>query len=283
MLYRAIGGLAFILAIVGGAHSGSAATGGDDGEWPYKFVVKGPSAAVGGDQIVYRVWYTNVHPERPEGPGFVFSWTAEGASFASSNVISGPDGVISETSESSIRWDFGEAPPSGAVRVVLRVSGGFTGKFGAGIYVPGTGIHLPSGSVTSVSTTIRDEWPYRLVVTGPETAESGAQISYVVTFRKVHPYRDESPAFVFSWTGKAGRFIASKVLKGPAGTLTPQLEQNSVRWDFSSSPDFGRVRIGLKVRRGFTGVLGVGMYVPGTAIHLPRDSVTSVSTTITAP
>lgn len=277
--------LILLAALVGisVAHPGSADTAGTDEEWPYRFVVKGPATAAGGDQVVYRVWYTNVHPERPEGPGFVFSWAGEGARFTSSNVISGADGLMTRMSGSSISWDFSESQLSGAVRVVLRVRGDFTGQFGAGIYIAGTQIHLPPGSVTGVKTTVRDEWPFRFVVTGPETAASGDQISYLVTYRKVHPYRREGPAFIFSWTGAGARFRGSRVLRGPDGLLTPQLDSNYIRWDFSSSPRQGQVRVSLRVRNGFTGILGVGMYVPGTAIHLPPDSVTSMSTRITAP
>lgn len=286
MTYR-VSLLMLVATLLGvtGARSGSANTGGADEEWPYRFIMAGPATAAGGDQVAYRLTYTNVHPERRGGPGFVFTFSRDHASFGSSSVVNGPGGRMTITRDEHteyVWWDFSSAPPSGAVRLVLRIHGDFTGVLAASMYVPGTAIHLPPDSVTSVKTTVRDEWPYRFVVSGPTTAASGDQIAYRITYTKLHRFRIESPAFVFGWDGKGARFIASKVLAGPAGVLTPGFGVDLIRWDFSGARS-GVVRVGLRVKKGFTGTLTVGMYVPGTAIHLPPDSVTSASTRVTAP
>lgn len=137
-------------------HSASVAA--ESADWPYRYVVSGPARAGSSTEVAYRLEYERVR-ETPGSPGFVFTWAEGQASFVSSRIVSGPDGVMgpmaSETGPvSGVRWDFSGTPERGTVEVALRMDPGLTGDFRLSIYVPGTDIVLPPGSITSVTTRV---------------------------------------------------------------------------------------------------------------------------------
>lgn len=117
-------------------------------ESPYQFVIDGPGRAAPGGQVSYRITYTRVSSTHEDwGPGFVFMWDNTKASLVSSRVISGPTGTLSDQVPGlSIRWGF-EGPGSGSVEVTLRIGANAESELEVRVYVPGTWIVLPSGSV----------------------------------------------------------------------------------------------------------------------------------------
>jgi hypothetical protein len=121
--------------------------------WAYRFVVTGPSSALAGSEVTYRVSYDLVIPENYGTAGFVFVYPLDGVTFVSSAVVEGPQGVMSVQTEHSIRWDFNERLQSGAAEVTLRINPDAPpGDLTVAIYVPGTEIYLPGGSVDHVTT-----------------------------------------------------------------------------------------------------------------------------------
>lgn len=123
-------------------------------QWPYRMVVSGPATARAGSEVTYRVEYTLIDPDAIESPAFVFNWPYQGVELVSSHVVDGPDGVMGMQTERSVRWDFSQVIQSGAVEVVLELGPDASGDIGVGIYLLGTGLTLPPGSVESVTTRV---------------------------------------------------------------------------------------------------------------------------------
>jgi hypothetical protein len=122
-------------------------------ELPYRLVLSGPVQAASGSEVTYRVSYERVSQE-PGSPTFVFQWTGTAASLLSVAASDGPQpDVRDQVPGQSVRV----GPPgndAGAVDFLLQIDADFTGELRATIYVPGTGVALPAGSVTEVTTAV---------------------------------------------------------------------------------------------------------------------------------
>lgn len=119
---------------------------------PYRLVLSGPAEASSASDATYRVEYQRVNAN-VGGPGFVFNWPSDAASLVSSSVVAGSAGVMSEMGPGAISWD-SDVGDSGVVQIVLHIDSTFLGQLKTGIYVRGTGIALPEGSVDSVITQV---------------------------------------------------------------------------------------------------------------------------------
>jgi hypothetical protein len=134
--------------------------------WAYRFVVTGLSTARAGSEVTYRVSYDLANPANYGTAGFVFVYPLNDVSFVSSSIVEGPQGVTNVQTEHSIRWDFDQRMQSGAAEVTLRIDPSATGDLTIAIYVPGTGIQLPEGSVIYVTTHVRPAGSAALPGTG---------------------------------------------------------------------------------------------------------------------
>jgi hypothetical protein len=146
-------------------------------DWPYRLVISGPTAAEAGSEAAYRVEYTLLVPGAIQSPGFVFGWNVDHASLVSSRVVAGPQGVMNPMTPNSIAWDFSQPAPSGAVEVVLRFASTFTGDSGVGIYVRGTQILLPEGSVDSFTTIVTAREALPVTGAGPSSSPPGLPLA----------------------------------------------------------------------------------------------------------
>ncbi len=148
-----------VLFVVASSPVGRAEARQDITDWPYRYMVSGPLAASVGEQVTYTVAYEQVLEDTQLfGQSFVFSWSKR-ASLVSFATISGPEASIVEFNEpESQNVGFSGPAPRGAVSFVLRISED-CGDLGVGVYVRGSGIRLPEGSVTEVITEVSPALP----------------------------------------------------------------------------------------------------------------------------
>ncbi len=125
------------------------------------------------------------------------------------------------------------------------------------------------------------DWPYRFVLSGPATAHPGAEVTYVVTYELIEADTATQPGFVFTWPPEAASLASSRVVRGPEALIGEPRPGQSVRLDFSGPASEGAAEFVLHINPEFTGDLRVSIYIPGTSIRLPEDSVTEVTTVVT--
>ena len=108
--------------------------------WPVTLTVTGPSTAVSGQEVTYRVDYQLLDPAAVSQTGFQFDF-ADNTTYVSSQVVSGPAGVLLRLEEGFfIEWGgLGNAEETeGAVEITVRIDPEFVGSVAAQALEPGT-------------------------------------------------------------------------------------------------------------------------------------------------
>ncbi len=143
-------------------------------DWPYLLILSGPATARPGADATYVVTYQRVDANTIYSSHFVFTWPPEAASLTSSRVVSGPaGGMTDQIPGQSVNWGFPRSASEGAVEFVLRIDPGFTGDLRVSIYVRGSGIRLPEGSVTEVTTVVTPAGEFPTTGAGGELNKPG--------------------------------------------------------------------------------------------------------------
>lgn len=125
-----------------------------------------------------------------------------------------------------------------------------------------------------------EDWPYRFVISGPSTAQPGDEVAYVVTYEQVVADPPHGPDLVFTWPPEAAALLSTRVLSGPEGETLDQVQGESVNYLLPGRPAQGQVEFLVLIDSAFTGDLRVTLYVKGTSIRLPEDSVTELTTVV---
>ena len=137
------------------------------------------------------------------------------------------------------------------------------------------GTPVPTGLTPIFSTPM--DLGYRVIVSGPDTAQPSAEVTYNIQYECVREKRDcIELSFEFNWPLEA----ASLVQSSPAGGAEPG-PLGRLNWAFPAGAD-GVVQVVLRVAEGFEGDFGVGVYTHGTGITYSEGSAAHVSTHVVA-
>lgn len=108
--------------------------------WPVTLTMTGPSTAVSGQEVTYRVDYQLLDPATVSQTGFQFD-IPENTTYVSSEVVAGPEGILLRLEEGFfVQWGgLGNAEePEGAVEIKVKIDPEFVGSFGTQALEPGT-------------------------------------------------------------------------------------------------------------------------------------------------
>ena len=107
--------------------------------WPVTLAMTGPATAVSGQEITYAVHYQLTDPATISSTDIVIR-IPQDAAYLSSQVVSGPAGILLGQTERFVRWGgLGSAEETeGEVELVVRIDADFVGSIFADAYVPGT-------------------------------------------------------------------------------------------------------------------------------------------------
>lgn len=108
--------------------------------WPVKLTMTGPSTAVSGQEVTYRVDYQLLDPTAVSQTGFQFD-IPDNTTYVSSEVVSGPEGILLRLEQGFfVEWGgLGNAEePEGAVEVTIRIDAEFVGSVRVQALEPGT-------------------------------------------------------------------------------------------------------------------------------------------------
>ena len=108
--------------------------------YPVTLIMSGPSVAVQGQEITYRLSYEFTDPATIPSAWIVIRMTP-GAEYLSARVISGPPGRrLFEETKSSYRWGVHAADGTeGEIEIVARIDPGSSGSIISDAYLVGTG------------------------------------------------------------------------------------------------------------------------------------------------
>jgi hypothetical protein len=124
--------------------------------FPYRVVLSGPSEARAGEEVTYQLEYQRVSEEL--GGEIVLEYghtsSAPTGSLVSIRAASGSEftDIGAQIAGYSERIAF--AGDAGILEVTVRIRADFVGETGLSFYVPGTGILMPPGTVSSVRTDV---------------------------------------------------------------------------------------------------------------------------------
>lgn len=119
--------------------------------YEFRIIVSGPATVTAGSIVTYRVTYEQVDRARPGQAQFAFVFPAEFDVVSTSLPPGAPECIEQPTN--SLRC-IGAEEPSGVFYIDLRIDPTFTGEARVGTHVFGTGIVMPPGSVSGVSTQV---------------------------------------------------------------------------------------------------------------------------------
>ena len=107
--------------------------------WPVTLTITGPATAVSGEEISYRVHYRLTDPTTTAQTGFLF-YIPGNTTYVSSEVVSGPAGVILRRMERFVQWgSLGNAVETeGEVELIVKIDGDFVGSIETQAVEPGT-------------------------------------------------------------------------------------------------------------------------------------------------
>ncbi len=120
--------------------------------WPYRFILTGPLVAAPGEDVTYSIDYIRAQQDAHGEPGLVFAWNPNSADFLSAD--SAGQSAITDPPIPGQAYLLGNDINSGRMTVHLRIRTGSAGAMMVNIYVRGTGIQLPPGSVDSLVTQV---------------------------------------------------------------------------------------------------------------------------------
>ena len=127
--------------------------------------------------------------------------------------------------------------------------------------------------------------PYPVVVTmtGPATAVSGQEITYLVQYRLTDPDTISGTDIVIDIPQNT-TYVSSEVVSGPAGTFVGITADSIVRWSFNTTAEETAGEVALTVRIGdaYVGLIHGRCFVPGTETFNP-ESRCSLETQVFAP
>ncbi len=125
------------LLLLGAVAVGDASA--QENSYPVTLTMTGPSTAEPGQEIAYRVRYELTDPATMPGTAVGISFSRN-ATFVSTQIISGTDGVLGRHSDRAWRWsDLGNSIETmGEIEMVVRINDDFRGSISARAHVPGT-------------------------------------------------------------------------------------------------------------------------------------------------
>ena len=134
---------------------------------------------------------------------------------------------------------------------------------------------------TAVSHAQISPYPVVVTMTGPVTAVSGQEITYLVEYRLTDPGTVSSAGFAIV-IPQDTTYVSSEVVSGPAGAFSGETA-DSVRWSFVGSGEETEGAVALTVRIGetFVGLIRAWCFVPGTETFNP-ESRCSIETEVFA-
>ncbi len=110
-----------------------------DSPYPVTLTMTGPTMAVAGQEVTYVLRYQLIDPATTPKTAIVISFT-QGATYVSTQVISGTPGVLGHHGERNHRWsDLGSsAETEGEIEMVVRMDADFRGSVFSFAHIPGT-------------------------------------------------------------------------------------------------------------------------------------------------
>lgn len=138
----------------------------------------------------------------------------------------------------------------------------------------------PTTGLTPVATPALTQFPYKVVIYGPQTSVAGLPITFTLDYTWVAaPTAREGAGIVLTYDGAT--LVSVTSVSGAAPTdAGPQTTQSE---NFGLNGDNGTLRIVVQPPPGFIGPLGVGFYVRGTEIGLPQGTVAGATTLVALP
>ena len=124
---------------------------------------------------------------------------------------------------------------------------------------------------TAVSHAQISPYPVVVIITGPVTAVSGQEITYLVEYRLTDP--DTVPSAGFSIViPQDTTYVSGKVVSGPAGAFSGETA-GSVRWGFIGSGEEteGAVALTVRIDNTFVGLIQAWCFIPGTETSNPQS------------
>ena len=107
-------------------------------------------------------------------------------------------------------------------------------------------------------------YPVVLTMTGPATATSGQEVTYIVHYRLTDLLARSQTGFRIR-IPRHTTFVSTQVVAGPPGVLAHQ-DENDVVWGGLGQADApeGDVELVVRIDGGFVGSIFADAYVPGT-------------------
>lgn len=104
--------------------------------FPVTLTMTGPTMAVSGEEVTYRVHYQLTDLSSTD----IVIGITQGATYVSTQVTSGPAGLLAEQTERRVRWSGLGSPEEteGEVELIVKIDANFVGSIFANAYVPGT-------------------------------------------------------------------------------------------------------------------------------------------------
>ncbi len=137
-----------VLSLFGTLRSAQAQT----APYPVTLIMSGPSVAVQGQEVTYRLSYEFTDPATIPSAWIVIIMTP-GAEYLSARVIAGPDGVsLLEESKRSYRWAVhSDDGTEGEIELIARIDSEFLGSIFSDAYLTGTGTTSSNDVETKIS------------------------------------------------------------------------------------------------------------------------------------
>ncbi len=107
--------------------------------WPVTLTMTGPTTAVAGQEISYRVHYRLTDPSRRARGGFRIP-IPQNTTYVSTRVVSGPARTLAHLDERFVYWgSLDESEETdGAVELIVKIDAEYVGSIFGWAYVPGT-------------------------------------------------------------------------------------------------------------------------------------------------
>ena len=134
---------------------------------------------------------------------------------------------------------------------------------------------------TAVSHAQISPYPVVVTMTGPATAVSGQEITYLVKYSLTDPETVSSTGFSLV-IPRDTTFVSSEVVSGPAGAFSGEMA-GSVRWSFVGSGEEteGELALTVRIDETFVGLIHGSCFIPGTETFNP-ESRCSIETEVFA-
>lgn len=138
----------------------------------------------------------------------------------------------------------------------------------------------PTTGLTPIATPELTQFPYKIVISGPQTSVAGQPITYDLDYTWVAPpAAREGAGIVLVY--EFGTLVSVTPVRGAAPTDAGP--QGTYSENYGLNGEAGTLGVVVQPPPGFTGLFGVGFYVRGTEIGYPEGTVAGATTLVALP